>query len=96
MLRLGFWSLIWAKMMIFTKLFDFETINLDTVFMTDIFNVLALFRDNNNENIDIELIENILSDNIDNDYINSPIIHIFPIIFSTSITLLFAAYLLLQ
>ena len=52
--------------------------------------------DKNNENIDIELIENILSDNIDNDYINSPIIHIFPIIFSTSITLLFAAYLLLQ
>ena len=52
--------------------------------------------DNNNENIDIELIENILSDNIDSDYINSPIIHIFPIIFSTSITLLFASYLLLQ
>ena len=36
------------------------------------------------------------NENIDNDYINSPIIHIFPIIFSTSITLLFAAYLLLQ
>jgi hypothetical protein len=52
--------------------------------------------DNNNENIDIELIENILSDNIDNDYINSPIIHIFPIIFSTSITILLATYLLIR
>ena len=52
--------------------------------------------DNNNENIDIELIENILSDNIDNDYINSPIIHIFPITFSVSITLLLAAYLLVR
>ena len=52
--------------------------------------------DNNNENIDIELIENILSDNIDSDYINSPIIHIFPITFSVSITLLLAAYLLVR
>lgn len=41
---------------IFTKLFDFESINLDTVFMTDIFNVLALFRDKNNEHIGIKIL----------------------------------------
>ena len=52
--------------------------------------------DNNNENIDIELIENILSDKIDEHYVNSPIIHIFPIIISGSITLLLATYLLVR
>lgn len=41
---------------IFTKLFDFDIINLDTVFMTDIFNILALFRDKNNEHIGIKIL----------------------------------------
>lgn len=41
---------------IFTRIFDFEPINLDTVFMTDIFNVLALFRDNNNEHVGLKIL----------------------------------------
>lgn len=50
--------------------------------------------DNNNYNEDIDLIETRLSDKIDEHYVNSPIIHIFPIIISGSITLLLATYLL--
>ena len=52
--------------------------------------------ENNYQNEDVELIETLLSDKIDDHYINSPIIHIFPITISTSITLLFAAFLLLR
>ena len=52
--------------------------------------------ENNYQNEDVELIETLLSDKIDDHYINSPIIHIFPITISTSITLLLAAYLLLR
>ena len=50
--------------------------------------------DNNNYNEDIDLFETLLSDKIDEHYVNSPIIHIFPIIISGSITLLLATYLL--
>jgi hypothetical protein len=52
--------------------------------------------DNNLYNEDIEIIETLYSDKIDDHYINSPIIHIFPITFSVSITLLLAAYLLIR
>ena len=52
--------------------------------------------DNNNYNEDIDLIETLLSDKIDEHYVNSPIIHIFPIIISGSITLLLATYLLVR
>jgi hypothetical protein len=52
--------------------------------------------DNNNYNEDIDLIETRLSDKIDEHYVNSPIIHIFPIIISGSITLLLATYLLVR
>jgi len=49
---------------------------------------------NNLHNEDVEIMESLLSDKIDNHYINSPIIHIFPITISLSITLLLATYLL--
>ena len=52
--------------------------------------------ENNYQNEDVELIETLLSDKIDDHYINSPIIHIFPIIISGSITLLLATYLLVR
>lgn len=52
--------------------------------------------DNNLYNEDIELIETLINDKIDNYYINSQIIHIFPITFSISITLLLATYLLIR
>jgi hypothetical protein len=52
--------------------------------------------DNNNYNEDIDLIETILSNKIDEHYVSSPIIHIFPIIISVSITLLLATYLLVR
>jgi hypothetical protein len=52
--------------------------------------------DNNNYNEDIDLIETILSNKIDEHYVSSPIIHIFPIIISGSITLLLATYLLVR
>jgi hypothetical protein len=52
--------------------------------------------DNNLCNDDVEIMETILSNKIDDHYINSPIIHIFPITFSVSITLLLAAYLLVR
>jgi hypothetical protein len=52
--------------------------------------------DNNLYNDDVEIMETILSNKIDDHYINSPIIHIFPITFSVSITLLLAAYLLVR
>jgi hypothetical protein len=52
--------------------------------------------DNNLFNDDVEIMETILSNKIDDHYINSPIIHIFPITFSVSITLLLAAYLLVR
>ena len=52
--------------------------------------------DNNNYNEDIDLFETLLSDKIDEHYVNSPIIHIFPIIISGSITLLLATYLLVR
>ena len=52
--------------------------------------------DNNNYNEDIDLIETLLSDKIDEHYVSSPIIHIFPIIISGSITLLLATYLLVR
>ncbi len=52
--------------------------------------------DNNLYNEDIELIETLINDKIDDYYINSPIIHIFPITFSISITLLLATYLLIR
>jgi hypothetical protein len=52
--------------------------------------------DNNNYNEDIDLIETLLSDKIDEHYVRSPIIHIFPIIISGSITLLLATYLLVR
>jgi len=51
---------------------------------------------NNNYNEDIDLIETLLSDKIDEHYVRSPIIHIFPIIISGSITLLLATYLLVR
>jgi hypothetical protein len=44
---------------------------------------------------DINNIENIISNDIDNNNINSEILHIFPITFSLSITLLLASYILL-
>jgi len=44
---------------------------------------------------DINNIENIISNNIDNNNINSEIFHIIPITFSLSITLLLASYILL-
>ena len=44
---------------------------------------------------DINNIENIISNKIDNNNINSEILHIFPITFSLSITLLLASYILL-
>ena len=47
-------------------------------------------------NEDIELIETLINDKIDDYYINSQIIHIFPITFSISITLLLATYLLIR
>jgi hypothetical protein len=52
--------------------------------------------DNDNYNEDIDLIETILSNKIDEHYVSSPIIHIFPIIISGSITLLLATYLLVR
>jgi hypothetical protein len=52
--------------------------------------------DNNLYNEDIELIETLINDKIDDYYINSQIIHIFPITFSISITLLLATYLLIR
>ena len=52
--------------------------------------------DNNNYNEDIDLFETLLSDKIDEHYVNSPIIHIFPIIISGRITLLLATYLLVR
>ena len=52
--------------------------------------------DNNLYNDDVEIIETLVSNKIDDHYINSPIIHIFPITFSVSITLLLAAYLLVR
>jgi hypothetical protein len=45
---------------------------------------------------DINNIENIISNKIDNNNINSEILHIFPITFSLSITLLLASYILLH
>jgi len=45
---------------------------------------------------DINNIENIISNDIDNNNINSEILHIFPITFSLSITLLLASYILLH
>jgi hypothetical protein len=52
--------------------------------------------DNNLYNDDVEIMETLVSNKIDDHYINSPIIHIFPITFSVSITLLLAAYLLVR
>jgi hypothetical protein len=52
--------------------------------------------DNNLYNEDIEIIEMLLSDKIEDHYIKSPIIHIFPITISLSITLLLATYLLVR
>lgn len=52
--------------------------------------------DNNLYNEDIELIETLINNKIDDYYINSQIIHIFPITFSISITLLLATYLLIR
>ena len=52
--------------------------------------------DNNLYNDDVEIIETLVSNKIDDHYINSPIIHIFPITFSVSITLLLATYLLVR
>ena len=52
--------------------------------------------DNNLYNEDMEIMETLLSDKIDDHYINSPIIHIFPITFSVSITLLLATYLVVR
>lgn len=49
---------------------------------------------NNLHNEDVEIMETLLSDKIDDHYINSPIIHIFPITISLSITVLLASYLL--
>jgi len=49
---------------------------------------------NNLHNEDVEIMETLLSDKIDDHYVNSPIIHIFPITISLSITLLLATYLL--
>ena len=58
-------------------------------------NIRELY-DNNLYNEDMEIIETLLSDKIDDHYINSPIIHIFPIKFSVYITLLLATYLLVR
>lgn len=44
---------------------------------------------------DIGNIEDFIFDKIDNEIINSDILHIFPITFSLSITLLLASYILL-
>jgi hypothetical protein len=52
--------------------------------------------DNNLYNEDMEIMETLLSDKIDDHYINSQIIHLFPITFSVSITLLLATYLLVR
>ena len=52
--------------------------------------------DNNLHNEDMEIIEMLLSDKIEDHYIKSPIIHIFPITISLSITLLLATYLLVR
>ena len=52
--------------------------------------------DNNLYNEDIEIIEMLLSDKIEDHYIKSPIIHIFPITISLSITILLATYLLIR
>jgi hypothetical protein len=49
----------------------------------------------NNMYDDIGNIENIISDKIDFENINSEILHIFPITISLSITLLLASYILL-
>jgi hypothetical protein len=50
---------------------------------------------NNDVFEDISNIENIISNKIDYNNINSEILHIFPITFSLSITLLLASYILL-
>ena len=52
--------------------------------------------DNNLYNEDMEIMETLLSDKIDDHYINSSIIHLFPITLSVSITLLLATYLLVR
>ena len=52
--------------------------------------------DNNLYNEDMEIIEMLLSDKIEDHYIKSPIIHIFPITISLSITILLATYLLIR
>jgi hypothetical protein len=52
--------------------------------------------DNNLYNEDMEIIETLLSDKIEDHYIKSPIIHIFPITISLSITILLATYLLIR
>ena len=44
---------------------------------------------------DIENIENIIFHKIDNEIINSEILHIFPITFSLSVTLFLASYIYL-
>ena len=49
----------------------------------------------NNMYDDIGNIENIISDKIDNEIINSDILHIFPITFSLSVTLFLVSYILL-
>ena len=48
-----------------------------------------------NDKSDIGHIEDIIFDKIDYENINSEILHIFPITFSLSITLLLASYILL-
>ena len=52
--------------------------------------------DNNLYNEDMEIMETLLSDKIEDHYIKSPIIHIFPITISLSITILLATYLLIR
>jgi hypothetical protein len=50
---------------------------------------------NNDMRDDIENIENIIFNKIDNEIINSDILHIFPITFSLSVTLFLVSYILL-
>lgn len=50
---------------------------------------------NNEMRENMDIIENIVFNKVDNPNINSEILHIFPITFSLSITLLLASYILL-
>jgi hypothetical protein len=53
------------------------------------------YNDDLNINNDYEELETILSDKIDEDVINSDIIHIFPIILSSTLTLIATMYFLI-